>query len=91
MTLKIKDKKIIWTKLYFKQFYMTRKFKIQGSFVDIGSESGSGIFLDPDDPKRLDPTGSGSATLVVELLRLNTKVWDSKHRISVSCDQVLEI
>ena len=26
--------------------------------------SGSGIFPDPGDPKRPDPTGSGSATLV---------------------------
>ena len=27
--------------------------------------SGSGIFPDPGDPKRLDPTGSGSATLML--------------------------
>ena len=35
----------------------------RGLFVDKGS--GSGIFPDPDpgDPKRPDPTGSGSATL----------------------------
>ena len=32
MTLKIKDKKIIWTKLYFRQFYNER-----GLFVDKGS------------------------------------------------------
>ena len=33
--------------------------------MDKGSGSGSGTFLDPDpgDPKRRDPTGSGSATL----------------------------
>ena len=40
-----------------------------GLFVDKGS--GSGIFLDPDpdpgDPKRRDPTGSGSATLLVTI------------------------
>ena len=58
MTLKIKDKTIIWTKFYFKQFYKTRKFELQGSFVDKGS--GSGIFPNPDsdpgDPKRPDPT-----------------------------------
>ena len=33
-----------------------------GLFVDKGS--GSGIFPDPGDPKRPDPTGSGSATLM---------------------------
>ena len=32
MTHKIKDKKIIWTKLYFRQFYLARKFELQGSF-----------------------------------------------------------
>ena len=44
----------IWSKLYFRQFYITRKLKLQGSFVDKGS--GSGIFPDPDpgDPKRPD-------------------------------------
>ena len=46
MILKIKVKKIIWTKLYFRQFYITRKFELQVSFVDKGS--GSGIFPDPD-------------------------------------------
>ena len=44
MTLKIKDKKIIWTKLYLGQFYVMRKFELQGSFFD----KGSGIFSDPD-------------------------------------------
>ena len=72
MTHKIKDKKIIWTKLYFRQFYLTRKFELQGSFVDKGS--GSGIFPDPDpgDPKRPDPigSGSGSATLIYMMLCL---------------------
>ena len=33
MTLKLKDKKIIWTKLYFRQFYITRKFELQGVFL----------------------------------------------------------
>ena len=34
--------------------------------MDKGSESGSGIFPDPDpdDPKRPSPTGSGLATLI---------------------------
>ena len=41
MTLKIKDKKIILTKLYFFLNFMTRKF-----VMDKGS--GSGIFPDPD-------------------------------------------
>ena len=40
VTLKIKDKKIILTTLYFRQFYITRKFELQGSFVDKGSGSG---------------------------------------------------
>ena len=55
MTLKIKDKKIILTKLYFRQFYITRKLELQGFFVNKGS--GSGIFPDPDlgDLKRPDP------------------------------------
>ena len=58
MTLKIKDKKL------FRKFYLTRKFELQVFFVNKGS--GSGIFPDPDpgDPKRPDPTGSGSATLL---------------------------
>ena len=62
MTLKIKDKKIILTKLLFRQLYVTRKFELQGSFCVKGS--GSGIFPDPDlgDPKRPDPTGSGSGS-----------------------------
>ena len=42
-----------------------------GLFVDKGS--GSGIFPDPEpgDPKRPDPTGSGSATLVKTAVLLN--------------------
>ena len=32
MTLEIKDKKVIWTKLNFRQFYITRKFELQGYF-----------------------------------------------------------
>ena len=53
------------TKLYFRQFYMTRKLELQWCSVDKGS--GSGIFpdQDPADPKRPDPTGCGSATLMV--------------------------
>ena len=31
MTLKIKDKKIILTKLYFRQFYITSKLELQES------------------------------------------------------------
>ena len=66
MGLKIKDKKCILTKLYFKQLNITRKFELKGSFVYKGSGSGYGIFPDPDpgNPKRPDPTGSGSATLL---------------------------
>ena len=52
----IKDKKNILTKLYFIHFYITRKFELQGSFVD--KVSGSSIFPDPypapGDPKRPD-------------------------------------
>ena len=32
MTLKIKDKNIILTKLYFRQFYITRKLELEGFF-----------------------------------------------------------
>ena len=66
MPLKIKDKKIIWTKLYFRQFYNEKIRIIWVLFMDKGS--GSGIFPDPDQCglKRPDSTGSGSgsATLV---------------------------
>ena len=67
MTLKIKREKNYLTKLYFRQFYTITDGKIRitaRSFVDKGS--GSGIFPNPDpgDPKRPDPTASGSATLV---------------------------
>ena len=34
MTLKIKDKQIILTKLYFKQFYITRKLELQELIKD---------------------------------------------------------
>ena len=82
MTLKIKDKKllchlkskikkIVWTKLYYRQFYNEKILITWGLFVDKGSESGSGIFqnVDPGDQKRPDPTGSGSgsATLLITL------------------------
>ena len=33
MRLQIKDKKIIWTKLYFRQFYVTRNKNSRGLFV----------------------------------------------------------
>ena len=46
MTFKIKDNKIILTKLYLRQFYIMRKLELQESYVDKGS--GSGIFPDPD-------------------------------------------
>ena len=63
MTLKIKGKNIIWTKLYFRQFMSRENLNYRSLFVYKGT--GSGIFPDPDpgDPKRPDPTGSGSATL----------------------------
>ena len=63
MTLKSK-KKNYFDETVFKIIYITRKLELQGYFC--GKGSGSGIFPDPDpgDPKRLDPTGSGSATLV---------------------------
>ena len=46
MKLKIKDKQIIWAKLYFRQFYNHTILITGGLFVDKGS--GSGIFQDPD-------------------------------------------
>ena len=68
MPLKIKDKKILWTKLYFRQLYNEKIGITWGLFVDKGSGTGSDIFPDPDpdpgDQKRPDPTGSGSATLL---------------------------
>ena len=64
MTLKIKDEQIIWTKLYFRQFY-TKKICITWGLI-VDKESGFGIFPNPDpgDPKRQDLTGFGSATLI---------------------------
>ena len=59
MTLKIKIK-IILTKLYFKQFYITKQLELQGSFVNKGSGSRSGISSGSGWPKK---TGS-------ELLRI---------------------
>ena len=41
MTLKIIDKKVILTKLYFRQFYKTRKLEFRGLFEGKGSGSGS--------------------------------------------------
>ena len=57
MTLKIKNKQIILTKLYFRQSYIMRKLKLQGSFRG----SGSGIFPDPGDQNKPE---SGYATLL---------------------------
>ena len=70
MTLKIKDK-FYFDETVFQTILYNKKFEFQGFFVNKGS--GSGIFPDPDpgDPKRPDPTGSGSATL---LLRPKTRV-----------------
>ena len=74
MTLTIKDKKIIWTKLYFIQFY-NEKIWITGVFLWL---------KDPDPvfsriwirvPKK---TGYGSATLV------KTKWYFRDHRNSLS-------
>ena len=56
MTLRIKDNTV------FRQFVLTRKFELQGYFVDKGS--GSGIFPDPDPS---DPKKTGSATLLKKL------------------------
>ena len=55
------DKTVFWTILY------NEKIEISGVFLDKGS--GSGIYSDPGDPKRKDPTGfrSGSATLIITL------------------------
>ena len=55
----LKIKKIILTKLYFKQFYITRKLFLKGSLCG----SGSGFFPDPGYPKRPNLPGFGSATL----------------------------
>ena len=80
MPLKIKDKKILWTKLCFRQFYNEKIRITWGLFVDKGS--GSGIFPDPDldpgDQKRPDPTGSGSgsATLVYR----NRNMYSSRRQ-----------
>ena len=47
MTLKIKDKIIIWTKLYFRQFYNEKILITWGLFVDKGSGSGKIPDSDP--------------------------------------------
>ena len=64
MTRKIKDKKF-GRNCILDNDVEREKLNYRGLFVDKGSGSGSGIFPDPDpgDPKRADPTGSGSATL----------------------------
>ena len=58
MTLKIKDKNYL-NETVFKKLYLTRKKNYRGLFVDKESDP------DPGYPKRPDPTGSGSATLVL--------------------------
>ena len=79
-TLKIKDKKIIWTKLYFGQFYNEKIWITWGLFVNKGSwpESGSGW------PKK---TGSGSTTLVKTV---NIDEWrhdeSSQNGIDKTCN-----
>ena len=62
MILKIKDKNLLGRNCILDNF-ITRKFEVDtwDLFEDKGS--GYGIFPDPSDPKRQDPTGSGSATL----------------------------
>ena len=62
MTLKIKIKKIILMKLYFRQFYITRKFELQDLFVNEGSGPGSVFFPDPD----LDPGDPKTEGLFVD-------------------------
>ena len=65
MTFKINTKQIILTKLYFRQFYMTRKLESQGSFFEKMDPEPRSVFfpnLDLGDPKRPEPTWSGSAT-----------------------------
>ena len=73
MTLKIKDKKLFGRNRIFDNFIWRENLNYRGLFVDTGS--GSDIFPDPGDPKRPDPTGSGSATLVkkrrIQLLLLS--------------------
>ena len=59
MTLKIKDKKLFERNCILDNF-ITRKFELHGVFLWIKDP-------DPGDPKRPDPTGSGSgsATLIL--------------------------
>ena len=45
--------------------FIEKNLNYMGLYVDNGS--GSGIFPDPGDPKRPDPTGSGSATQVISI------------------------
>ena len=68
MTLKIKDKKIIWTKLYFRQFFNEKIWITWGLFVDKGSGSGW-------------PKKTGSATLVggIPCVRKGLFYWTSKR------------
>ena len=61
--LKINNHKIILAKLYFRQYYVSRKVDFQG--LVRGTKD-----PDPGDPRRPDSTGSGSATL------LQNKVMD---------------
>ena len=63
MALKIKYKKLFRRKCILDNFILPENINHRGLYVD--KESGSGIFQDPDsgDPKRHDPTESGSVTL----------------------------
>ena len=65
-------------KLYCRQFFITKKLELQGSFVVKDPDPG------PRDPKKPYPTGSGSrsTTLVCTNLAINEK-WDDLAALSV--------
>ena len=71
MTHKIKDKKLFGRNCNLDNFIWRENLNYSGLFVDKGF--GSGIFPDPGDPKRPDPSGSGSgsATLLKCTLSLH--------------------
>ena len=68
VTLKIKDQNIIFPKLYFRQYYISRKVNSQGS-VCLWTK-------DPDscDPKRPDLTGSGTLPSTTDITLPNIHV-----------------
>ena len=72
VTLKIRDQKIILPKLYFRQYYMTRKRDVQGSFCGLRILNRFLPDPDPGDPKRPDPTTSGFATILKITLLLES-------------------